>query len=61
MIETAYNELIGKIIWVELLNGRTFCSKLEKIENSSELWFVNKKGVTFMNRSTDISRVVVVK
>ena len=60
MAESAYNELLGHILRVELTNGRTFCSKLYKIENATELWFVSKKGITYMNRSTDISRVVVI-
>jgi len=58
MIENGYDELIGKILWVELTNGKKFCSKLEKTDKF-ELWFINRRGIRYMNRRDEISRVVV--
>jgi hypothetical protein len=39
-----------------LYTGRTFCSKLVKIDGN-DVWFVNRSGILIMNKIDQIKRV----
>ena len=59
MNEGIWESLIGKIIIGELYIGRTFCSKLIKIDNQNDAWFENRSGILIMNKIDQIRRVYV--
>ena len=59
MNEGIWESLIGKIIIGELYTGRTFCSKLIKIDNQNDAWFENRSGILIMNKIDQIRRVYV--
>jgi len=56
MNEEMWKSLIGKIIIGELYTGRTFCSRLVKIDGK-DAWFVNRSGILILNKLDQIKRV----
>ena len=49
-------KLLGKLVVVELSNGRVFSSRLAQIDNN-EIWFCNRSGKYIMDRRDQIIRI----